>query len=55
MTKTYTPQELLAKYQIMNMAGASAMCLYRDFIVVSVNGTGYAKHVDNMSEYLGLI
>lgn len=51
---TYTPQEMIAKYEIMQKGGASAMCMYRDYIVVSVNGTGFAKHVDDMNEYLGL-
>lgn len=51
---TYTPQEMLALDLIMNQGKASAMCLCRDYIVVSVNGTGYAQHVDDMNKYLGL-
>lgn len=55
MTRTYTPQEMLAIDLLMRKGNASAICMYRDYIVVAVNGTGYAKHVDNMNEYLGLI
>lgn len=51
---TYTPQEMLARKLIMQDGGASALCMYRDYIVVSVNGTGWAKHVDDMNKYLGL-
>ena len=51
---TYTPQEMLVRKLIVQDGGASAMCLCRDYIVVSVNGTGWAKHVDDMNEYLGL-